>query len=80
LRGANLRRANLVGAHGVEADFTGALMYYARPGNADFSSASFVNAEIQRAIFRRANLSGADLTGAQGRANFEDAEMTGVRR
>ena len=69
-----------MGASGAEARFDGADLYYARPGNANFAGAVFRDALVQRAIFRRANLASADFTGAEGQANFENANLTGMRR
>ena len=65
-------------AHG--ADFSGADLYYARPGNADLERSSFQGANIARTIFRRANLAGADMTETTGDGNFDRANLAGVRR
>ena len=80
LRETNVRCANLVGTSGLYADFTGADLYYARPGNAKLSGAIFANTYIERTIFRRADLSGCDFTGSSGHANFEGANLKGVIR
>ncbi|MFH1743958.1 MAG: pentapeptide repeat-containing protein [bacterium] len=77
---ANLERANLVGTTAVQADCRDALFYYSRPGNADFSGANLSGADISRAIFRKAKLVEANLLETQGQANFENADLTGVRR
>ena len=55
-------------------------MYYSRPGNADFTGASFRGADIMRAIFRRANLTDANLSETEGMANFENATLEGAKQ
>ena len=77
---ANLKRANFVGTKGHGADFSESDLYYSRPGNADFRNAIFRNANIQRTIFRKANLEGADFRGASGAANFENANIEGIKK
>ena len=77
---ANLRRANLVGVTARGADFSGADLFYSRPGNGNFERAVFKNANVERAIFRRANLRNANLSGVEGAANYENAILEGIQR
>ena len=77
---ANMIRSNLVGTKGHGTNLDGAKLYYSRPGCADFTGATFRGAEITRTIFRRAILRDTDMTGAEGQANFDRADMEGVKQ
>ncbi|MBI2425040.1 MAG: pentapeptide repeat-containing protein [Candidatus Hydrogenedentes bacterium] len=77
---ACLSRCGLVGTRGGNASFECADLYYARPGNAVLTHCSFRGANIARAIFRKARLTGSDFTGAEGQANFENADLEDVTR
>ena len=78
--GANMKRCNLVGTKGHGAILNGVDLYYSRPGNADFENATFVGANVERAIFRRANLANADMSETTGKANFENANLEGMKQ
>lgn len=79
LRGANLRRADLVKANLNGADLREANLEWADLRWADLIHADLSGADLSRADFHKADLSGAKLQSANlSNTNFEDANLRGV--
>lgn len=76
LRGANLRRIDLVHSTLLKADFSGAFLEWADFRWADLMEANFSNATLSRADFHKADMQGAVLQGASLlHTNLEDSNL-----
>jgi uncharacterized protein YjbI with pentapeptide repeats len=61
-----------------EADFTEAAMEGVHAENADFSGSVFRYAKLSQGVFSHAKFVDCDLSVADARANFNDADLTGA--